>query len=125
MAGTDDDALAIRSEPHREDATLHDRKLADQIGVVANHALGDALQAIDLRHTIGAAHEHFITQRMPRNGMHAALQSAGRDRSNVVDEALRVHFRELHRHVTTAGHQMLAIHTPDRVQHPVAVAAHE
>ena len=125
MAGTDDDALAVRSEPHREDAALHHRELADEIGVVADHALGDALQAIDLRHPIGAAHQHFITQRMPRNGMHTALQGTGRDRSNIVNEALRVHFRELHRHVTAAGHEMLAIHTPDRVQHPVAVAAHE
>ena len=62
---------------------------------------------------------------MPRQHLHAAFERTGRDGGDVVDEALRGDLRELHTHVTTAGDDVLAVHAPDRVEHPVTMTAHE
>ena len=119
------DTLAIRREIHPKNAALHRWEFADEIRVVADHTLRHTLHAVDRRHTIRAANQHFIAQRMPRQHLHTTFKRARSDGGHVINKTLRSDFRELHTHVTTARDHMLAVHAPDGVQHPVTVPAHE
>ena len=123
--GARDDALAIGREIDAEDATLHRGEFADEVRVVADDAFREALHAVDRGHAVGAADEHFVALRMPCEHLHAAFECAGRDGRDVINEAHRGDLGELHAHVAAAGDDVLAVHAPHGVEHPIAVAAHE
>ena len=97
-----DDALAVRREIDTEDAPLHDGEFADEVGVVTNDALGDALHAIDGRHSVGAADQDFVAQRMPHQSLNTAFQGPRGDGGDVVHETLRGDLGEFHTHVAAA-----------------------
>ena len=97
------------------------RQLPQQVRIVANDAGGDAVHAVDLRRAVGAAEQNFIAQRVPHHALDAALQRAGRDRRDVIDESLRGHFDQLRRHVAADGNQVAAVDRERRAENPIVV----
>ena len=57
--------------------------------------------------------------------MDAALERARCDRRDVVDEALRRHLGQFHRHVAADRDEVIALVVPHRVKHPVVVVVLE
>ena len=76
---------------------------------------------IDARHAIRAAENDFIAERMGLDALNAALQSARRDRGDIVDESLRGDFDQLGRHVAADRDQMVAVVRERSAEHPVVV----
>ena len=91
------DPLAVAADRHTEDAALHGRQTADQVRVVADHAARLTEQAVDLGHAVRTADDDLVALWVPGHGTDPALQSAGRDRRDVVDEPLRGDFGQLGR----------------------------
>ena len=89
------DTLAIRAVIHTKDSPRHGSKPSDQIGVVANHTLGLAHHAVDLRGAICCSDQYLVAKRVSGDGLNPSPEGARGDGSNVVHKALGGHFGQL------------------------------
>ena len=121
VAAAGDHLFAVRREVEGENPTRHRRELADEVRVVADHALGHTRQPENLRHTVRATDEHFLFFRVHRDGVDAALECARSDGGDVVYKPRGGHLGQFHRHVAANRDKVIALVIPDRVQHPVIV----
>ena len=117
--------LAVGADIDAPDAALHGGHLADQVGIVADHAGGKSCGAIDFYNTIRTSQNDFVALRMTGEGKDSALEGAGRDRGQVIDKSLSGDFCEFGGHVAADADQMASIFGKDGVTNPVVVGSLE
>ena len=102
-----------------EDAARHRRELADQVEVVADLPRPWCGTSGRSCGTPSAPPiEQFVLCRMPVDGHQAALERAGRDAGDVVDEPLRRHLGQLHRAVAADRDQVRVVLARRRCRAP-------
>ena len=124
-AGGGGDAFAVGAVVDRPDAAGHGGELADEVGVVADDAGGDAEDAVDLGHAIGTADEDLVAFGVFGERGEAAFKGAGGNGGDVVDEALLIDLGEFGGLVAAGGNEVGAIGGEEGVEDPVGVGAHE
>ena len=79
QAASGGDAFAVPAVIHGENTSGHRGVFFDQIRIVPDATAHQSEHAINLRRSIRATHQHFITHWIAGNGGEAAFEAAGRD----------------------------------------------
>ena len=121
----DGDVLTIRAETDVHDSALDFRKCSDEIEIVSDLSRLLSDHFVDLRDAVGTTRQQLVLFGVTVNRVESALQRAGSDAGDVVNETLCRHVHEFHGAVTTDRDQVIVIHRKDRVEHPVIMRAIE
>ncbi|MGZ3433447.1 MAG: DNA glycosylase AlkZ-like family protein [Isosphaeraceae bacterium] len=118
-------SLAVGADYHAVDPSRQRRKLADQVGVVADHTRRPAKDPVQLGLAIGAADDNLIPLGVSGHGREPPLERSGGDRGDIVDEPLRRHLGQLRRHVAADRDQIRSVDGEDRVLGPITMSTQE
>ena len=118
-------SLAVGADYHAVDPSRQRRKLADQVGVVADHTRRPAKDPVQLGLAIGAADDNLIPLGVSGHGREPPLEHSGGDRGDIVDEPLRRHLGQLRRHVAADRDQIRSVDGEDRVLGPITMSTQE